>query len=99
MHKHQFRSSQLPCTGLKYLLERLGVESTITIFASLLSEKRILIIGDCVSSLSKILQAASAMLLPFEWPHTFIPVIPDSYVQLCFSPTPYLIGKYLNILL
>lgn len=86
------RCTDLPCNGLKYLLERLGVENAIVLFASLLSERRVLIVGDCISSLSKVIQAAAAMLLPFEWPHTLIPVVPDSYVQLCFSPTPYLIG-------
>lgn len=86
------RSGSLRGHGLGILLERMTIENIMILFASLLSERRVLIVGDTVPTVSKIVQASTMMLFPFEWPHTLIPVIPDSYVQLCFSPTPYLIG-------
>uniref|UniRef100_A0A915IRG3 UDENN domain-containing protein n=1 Tax=Romanomermis culicivorax TaxID=13658 RepID=A0A915IRG3_ROMCU len=86
----------MPLNGQKlviqFMMENGKGDRQVQLINSLLSERRVLIVGDCVSAVTKIIQACAAMLAPFEWPHTLIPVVPDSHVQLCFSPTPYLIG-------
>jgi hypothetical protein len=33
-----------------------------------------------------------SLLYPFSWPHTYIPVLPDTMLDICCSPTPYIIG-------
>jgi hypothetical protein len=73
-------------------IERLGIETTVYIFLSLLAEKRILVTGENVKIVSDTVQMFSRLLLPLEWPHTLIPIIPDTLIDLCQNPTPYLCG-------
>jgi hypothetical protein len=44
------------------------------------------------SLLSNTIQAFETLLYPFNWPHTFIPVLPSYLIEMCDAPTPFLIG-------
>lgn len=89
---HRMSSCKGIINGLSTLVERIGIDHSLILFTALLSERRVLLVGDSVPAVSKAVQAAAAVLSPFEWPHTLVPVVPDPYVHLCFSPTPYLMG-------
>lgn len=73
-------------------LQYVGPDHLIAIVAALLAEKRILLVGDAVPLLARTVQAVTTLLYPLEWPHTLIPVVPGPFVDVCHSPTPYLIG-------
>lgn len=42
--------------------------------------------------LSRCGHAALALLYPFTWQHTFVPVLPASMLDISCSPTPFLMG-------
>ena len=42
--------------------------------------------------LSRCSHAVLALLYPFTWQHTFVPVLPASMLDISCSPTPFLIG-------
>ncbi|GAA6094648.1 suppression of tumorigenicity 5 protein isoform X1, partial [Tachysurus ichikawai] len=42
--------------------------------------------------LSSCAHAVVALLYPFSWQHTFIPVLPSSMVDIVCCPTPFLVG-------
>lgn len=47
------------------------------------------------SKLSTCIEGLQVALLPFEWQHTLITVVPSNVISvadLCDAPTPYLIG-------
>jgi hypothetical protein len=44
------------------------------------------------SRLSSCVEALQSILYPFSWQHTLIPVLPTSMLEICLSPTPYIIG-------
>lgn len=44
------------------------------------------------SVLSQCGHAVLALLYPFTWQHTFVPVLPASMLDISCSPTPFLIG-------
>lgn len=46
----------------------------------------------CGSVLSRCSHAVLALLYPFTWQHTFVPVLPASMLDISCSPTPFLIG-------
>lgn len=33
-----------------------------------------------------------ALIYPFSWQHTYIPVLPPAMIDIACSPTPFLIG-------
>uniref|UniRef100_A0A2K6TQI6 DENN domain containing 2A n=1 Tax=Saimiri boliviensis boliviensis TaxID=39432 RepID=A0A2K6TQI6_SAIBB len=43
-------------------------------------------------TLSKCCHAMVALIYPFTWQHTYIPVLPPAMVDIVCSPTPFLIG-------
>ena len=44
------------------------------------------------SRLSSCVEALQSILYPFSWQHTLIPVLPTSLLDICLSPTPYIVG-------
>lgn len=64
----------------------------ITIFASMLSERRILITSNKLSRLSACIQAANSLIYPMYWQHIFIPVLPSHLLEYLSAPMPFLIG-------
>lgn len=73
-------------------LQTVGIENALLVFLCLLAEKRIIVTGTNVTEVSHVVKAFVQLLSPLEWPHTLIPVIPDSQPELCHNPTPYICG-------
>lgn len=44
------------------------------------------------STLSKCCHAMVALLYPFTWQHTYIPVLPPSMIDIVCTPTPFIVG-------
>ncbi|XP_067913110.1 DENN domain-containing protein 2C-like isoform X2 [Heterodontus francisci] len=88
--------SRLEHVDFECLFGCLNVRHVIQVFASLLLERRVIFIADKLSTLSKCGHAAVAMLYPFTWQHTYIPVLPAVMIDIACSPTPFLIGILSN---
>ncbi|XP_042689636.1 DENN domain-containing protein 2C isoform X4 [Centrocercus urophasianus] len=84
--------SRLEHVDFECLFRCLSVSHMIRVFASLLLERRVIFVADNLSTLSKCGHAAVAILYPFTWQHTYIPVLPTSMIDIVCSPTPFLIG-------
>ncbi|XP_051890627.1 DENN domain-containing protein 2C-like [Pristis pectinata] len=88
--------SRLEHVDFECLFGCLNVRHVVHVFASLLLERRVIFIADKLSTLSKCGHAAVAMLYPFTWQHTYIPVLPAVMIDIACSPTPFLIGILSN---
>ncbi|KAM6320522.1 DENN domain-containing protein 2A [Aegotheles albertisi] len=84
--------SRLEHVDFESLFTSLSVRHLSRVFASLLLERRVIFIADKLSTLSKCCHATVALLYPFTWQHTYIPVLPPSMIDIVCSPTPFLIG-------
>uniref|UniRef100_A0A8C5HPK3 DENN domain-containing protein 2C-like n=1 Tax=Gouania willdenowi TaxID=441366 RepID=A0A8C5HPK3_GOUWI len=84
--------SRLEHVDFDSLLQCLSVDKLLQVFASLLLERRVIFVADKLSVLSRCAHAVLALLYPFTWQHTFIPVLPVSMLDISCSPTPFLIG-------
>ncbi|GFT23150.1 DENN domain-containing protein 1A [Nephila pilipes] len=73
-------------------------QNMMTIFASMLHERRILISSKKLSRLSACVQAANALIYPMHWQHIFIPVLPKHLTEYLSAPMPFLIGIPANTL-
>lgn len=70
----------------------LSYELILKVFSSMLSEKKIIFLSSKLSLLTSTIQAFETLLYPFNWPHTFIPVLPSYLIDMCDAPTPYIVG-------
>uniref|UniRef100_A0A8C9VPV9 DENN domain containing 2B n=1 Tax=Scleropages formosus TaxID=113540 RepID=A0A8C9VPV9_SCLFO len=84
--------SRLEHVDLESLFCCLSVRQVVRVFASLLLERRVIFVADKLSTLSSCAHAVIALLYPFSWQHTFIPVLPSSMVDIVCCPTPFLVG-------
>lgn len=76
----------------EYLLSKLGVDKLLKLFSCMLLERSILFCAKNLSILSQTIHALVALLYPFRWQHTYIPVLPESMLDVTCSPTPFIIG-------
>lgn len=70
----------------------------LSIIASLLQERRIIITSHQPDRHSACVQAANALLYPMEWQHTYIPILPMQLRDYLMGPMPYLIGAPISVL-
>ncbi|XP_068203446.1 uncharacterized protein [Palaemon carinicauda] len=68
------------------------------IFASMLHERRIIMVSKRLSRLSACVQAANSIIYPMQWQHIFIPVLPEHLTDYLLAPMPYLIGVNSSLL-
>ncbi|UYV70594.1 DENND1A [Cordylochernes scorpioides] len=63
-----------------------SISNLITVFVSMLHERRIILTSANLPKLSACVQAANALLYPMQWQHIFVTVLPPhliDYLQLC----------------
>ncbi|XP_069964735.1 DENN domain-containing protein 1A-like isoform X3 [Bactrocera oleae] len=70
----------------------------LSIIASLLQERRIIITSQQPDRHSACVQAANALLYPMEWQHAYIPILPLQLRDYLMGPMPYLIGAPISVL-
>ncbi|NXT84012.1 DEN2D protein, partial [Zapornia atra] len=74
------------------LLQRLSPQLILHIFASAVLERRLIFLAEELSVLSQCIHAVAALLYPFTWAHTYIPVVPEILLDTVCCPTPFMVG-------
>ena len=70
----------------------LTLNQILALYATLLQERRVVVISACLSDLSALFDGIESLLFPLMWQHTLIPALPPNMTALLEAPTPYLIG-------
>jgi len=73
---------------LKMLFDCLNVNNVLTVVRCLMQEHRILVFSKHLSLVSICCEAVLTFLYPFNWPHVYVPVIPEPLLDFVYSPTP-----------
>lgn len=63
-----------------------------TLLASLLMERRVILLSSSFATMATAVHAAAALLHPFKWHNVFLPLLPADLLDVLCSPTPYLVG-------
>uniref|UniRef100_A0A8C1BYZ7 UDENN domain-containing protein n=1 Tax=Cyprinus carpio carpio TaxID=630221 RepID=A0A8C1BYZ7_CYPCA len=84
--------SRLEHVDFECLFSSLSLRLLLRVFASLLLERRVIFTADKLGTLSKCCHAVVALLYPFTWQHTYIPVLPPSMMDIVCTPTPFIVG-------
>jgi len=80
------------------MLDSLSPHNIFFVFIALLCERRIIFSSSSLGRLSDCSHAALAMLFPFTWQHIFIPIIPQSLINYCCAPMPFVIGVHSSMM-
>ena len=73
-------------------LETIGIPNFLRLFHCVMLEKKIIVMGFSMSQISNAVESLSALLEPFHWHHTLVPLLPYHLVNIIEAPTPYIIG-------
>ncbi|XP_049616811.1 DENN domain-containing protein 2A-like isoform X2 [Syngnathus scovelli] len=84
--------SHLEHVDFECLFSCLSVRLLLRVFASLLLERRVIFTAEKLSTLSQCCHAVVALLYPFVWQHTYIPVLPSAMLDIVCTPTPFIVG-------
>ena len=74
------------------LLRIFSIDNLIIIFKLLISEKKILLIDNDYERLSTVADGLVSILYPFNWVHTYIPIMSDQMLKYLETFLPFLNG-------
>ncbi|XP_011311733.1 uncharacterized protein [Fopius arisanus] len=79
---------------ISQLFETVSNKVLILLFGSLLLERKVVLLGSKLSQLSSCVEALQSLLYPLNWPHTFIPILPniEGLKEILAAPPPFVIG-------
>ncbi|VDK42813.1 unnamed protein product [Anisakis simplex] len=88
-------SLKVPVTADKVALfvEQMGtIQNILTLLVAIMTDRKVLFRSSSLTRLADSCYAICALLYPFEYPHTFVPVLPEILMEYLESPTPYIMG-------
>ena len=74
------------------LLKNFSIDNLLIIFRLLITEKKILLIDEDYERLSKVSDGLISILYPFQWIHTYIPIMSDQMLKYLETFLPFLNG-------
>ena len=80
------------------LLKVFSIDNIVTIFKLILSEKKILFIDQHYERLAIITDSFITLLYPFQWIHTYIPIMSEQMIKYVETFLPYINGIHDSLL-
>ena len=74
------------------ILELVTVDVAIDVWSAALQESKILIHSAVRGRPTAFAESLTALLYPFLWQHTYLPVVPSALVDCVESPMPFILG-------
>lgn len=76
------------------LMSSVDSSHVLALFASLLFDRRILMLSTNLERASLAVIALGDLLRPFRWVHIFIPVLPNKWIDYILAPMPYICAMH-----
>lgn len=80
------------CSNIQLCHSKLDSDTLLSIFASLLHERRILFYSTSLTFLTAVIHGMNQLLYPLHWQHIFIPVLPEDLIDYVCAPMPFICG-------
>ncbi|KAL3906114.1 MAG: hypothetical protein SGILL_009404, partial [Bacillariaceae sp.] len=84
----------LPLANFSYrpMFASLSVSNIIVILASLLEERKVVLLSHHPSIITPVAEAFLSAMFPFQWVGLYIPMVPLAMLDILDAPVPYLVG-------
>jgi hypothetical protein len=76
------------------LMSSLDASHCVALFASVLFDRRVLLLSSNLERASLCVLALGELLRPFRWHHIFIPVLPAKWIDYTMAPMPYICAMH-----
>ncbi|KAL7675266.1 hypothetical protein ACOME3_001529 [Neoechinorhynchus agilis] len=77
---------------IRSVIQSLTPKIVLKLLSHVMNESRVLIVGPDYSQMVRITETLLALMYPFSWPHTYVPIIPRSMITLLEAPFPFIMG-------
>ncbi|KAH6924862.1 hypothetical protein HPB50_025760 [Hyalomma asiaticum] len=78
--------------SFRELFAILGLENCVQLFTSVCFENQILLCSEDYYRLMLVAECVTCLLLPFQWQHVYVPILPHSLHHFLDAPVPFLMG-------
>ena len=85
-------------TSIFALCHTLGTTNLLTLFASFLFDRRIIVTSSDVGQITGCIYTMNALLFPLRWEHVLIPIMPKHLLDYCLAPMPFVVGLHSSLL-
>ena len=82
--------------ALRPLVDAVGVRAAVSLFVTVLLERRVLFVSQHAAVLTAAAEGLLALLYPLCWPHVYIPVVGHVLADFLQVPTPFVMGALLS---
>lgn len=89
------RLKDTPAVAL--LCKSLSTTNLLTIFASLLLERRILITSKTLANITGVIHGILDLMFPLSWAHVCIPIMSKDLLDYCYCPAPFIMGVHSSL--
>ena len=79
-------------TNISDLFQYFSIDNILLIFRLILNEKKILFFDDDYTRLSNVSDSFLTLLYPFQWTHTYIPIMSDQMLKYLQTFLPFING-------
>lgn len=90
---------QLSDFSFTMMLQTLGTDGLIQLFAAALLEQKICFFSSQYSFLTMAAEVLLMILQPFTWPHVYVPILPCWLLDFLHAPTPFIMGLHTSYLI
>jgi len=86
----------LPTPDLSFsiLFKCLDIRNVLLVLKCILLEEKIIIISSQYSLLTYISEVFSSLLYPLQFPHVYVPILPELLLEYVYSPFPFIMGVH-----
>jgi hypothetical protein len=84
--------------GLKLLVKTLGTTNILTLFCSLIFDRRVIVTSASLGRISGVIYAIDSLLFPLRWEQVLIPIMPTHLLDYCMAPMPFMVGLHSSLL-
>lgn len=84
---------RLENTEISDLYSILGTDVLLTLFSTLLLERKVILLSSSISTLSTCIIGLERLLYPFKWLFPQIVCLPDHIIDICEAPFPIFVGS------
>eukprot|EP01117_Protostelium_nocturnum_P016280 TRINITY_DN6406_c0_g3_i1.p1 TRINITY_DN6406_c0_g3~~TRINITY_DN6406_c0_g3_i1.p1 ORF type:complete len:1440 (-),score=440.43 TRINITY_DN6406_c0_g3_i1:48-4367(-) len=79
---------------MQSLFKILGITATLQLFKAVLIEEKTILFSRSWSLLTFVCETIQALMNPLNWPHVYVPILPEVLIDFTYSPTPYILGLH-----
>ncbi|KYQ88881.1 WD40 repeat-containing protein [Tieghemostelium lacteum] len=86
----------LPMSDLPFsiLFKCLDIKNLLALVKSVILEEKVIIISSQYSLLTCITEILYSLIYPLQYPHVYVPILPELLLEYIYSPFPFIMGVH-----